>query len=153
MVLLVEWFWLLVESHREGSEINLLNFFFFFQLQNKTCKTFFFWMGENSLSFRTIRCWDKLFSKINGYLVYKEIFSSTLLFWRTLLAACPFIKAPDYIHGSSLLQVNFSRQLGCWMTYNFKHCEIAKRCSEYISSIFEVSSCFYQKTVLGLVSN
>ena len=28
-----------------------------------------------------------------------------------------------------------------------KHCEIAKRCPEYISSVVKVSSCSYQKTV------
>ena len=32
-----------------------------------------------------------------------------------------------------------------------KHCEIAKRCSEYTSSVVKVSSCSYQKTVLSLV--
>ena len=39
----------------------------------------------------------------------------------------------------------------CWVIK--KHCEIAKRYPEYISSVVKVSSCYYQKTVLSFVRN
>ena len=34
-----------------------------------------------------------------------------------------------------------------------KHCKISKRCPEYISMVVKVSSCSYQKTILGFVRN
>ena len=45
------------------------------------------------------------------------------------------------------------KENGSDLQVHIKHSEIAKRCPEYISSVVEVSHCYYQKTVLSFFSS